>query len=221
MFAFITHQKGKFLFSAVSRLLVFVLSFSLVFGPSAAQAQTIASLNLPVPGTMVGPSQAFVPVLLKGMTIHPDNPLQFDFIIDSGNTNFTQDQIKDESQRLVKYFLASMTIPKDDLWVNLSPYEKDRIIPDDLGKTELGRDMLAQDYILKQLTASLMYPEKELGKAFWDKVYKQAKEKYGTSEIPVNTFNKVWILPETATVYEHGQTVYSVEARLKVLLDSD
>ncbi|MBI3616934.1 MAG: hypothetical protein HY210_01765, partial [Candidatus Omnitrophica bacterium] len=184
-------------------------------------AQSIASLNLPVPGAMVGPSQAFVPVLLKGMTIHPDNPLQFDFIIDSGNTNFTQDQIKDESQRLVKYFLASMTIPKDDLWVNLSPYEKDRIIPEELGKTELGRDMLAQDYILKQLTASLMYPEKELGKAFWDKVYKQAKEKYGTTEIPVDTFNKVWILPETATVYEHGQTVYIVEAKLKVMLDSD
>ena len=106
-----------------------------------------------------------------------------------------------------------MTIPKDDLWVNLSPYEKDRIIPDELGKTELGRDMLAQDYILKQLTASLMYPEKELGKAFWDKVYKQAKEKFGTTEIPVDTFNKVWILPETATVYEHGQTVYIVEAK--------
>ncbi|HQP10866.1 MAG TPA: nucleoside-diphosphate kinase, partial [Candidatus Omnitrophota bacterium] len=126
-----------------------------------------------------------------------------------------------ESEKLVKYFLASMTIPKDDLWVNLSPYENDRIIPEELGKTELGRDMLAQDYILKQLTASLMYPEKELGKKFWDKIYQKAQEQFGTSEIPVNTFNKVWVLPETATVYEHGQTVYVVNARLKVMLDSD
>ena len=30
----------------------------------------------------------------------------------------------------------------------------------------MGRDMLAQDYILKQLTASLIYPEKDLGKDF-------------------------------------------------------
>jgi len=81
--------------------------------------------------------------------------------------------------------------------------------------------MLAQDYILKQLTASLMYPEKELGKKFWDKVYTKAEEQFGTSEIPVNTFNKVWILPESATVYEHEQTVYVVNAHLKVMLDSD
>ncbi|MFA5261851.1 MAG: hypothetical protein WC450_11550, partial [Candidatus Omnitrophota bacterium] len=170
---------------------------------------------------MLAPSATFAPVLLKGMTIDPENPLKFDFIIDSGNTKFSIDQVKKESEKLVKYFLASMTIPKDDLWVNLSPYGNERIIPDELGKTELGRDMLAQDYILKQLTASLMYPEKELGKKFWDKIYQKAQEQFETSEIPVNTFNKVWILPESATVYEHEQTVYVVNARLKVMLDSD
>ena len=214
-----TSRRTRLAYRLLSAFIAFTFSFTSVIPPS--YAQSIASLNLPMPGTMVTPSAAFVPVLLKGMTIHPDNPLQFDFIIDSGNTNFKEDRIETESQRLVKYFLASMTIPKDDLWVNLSPYEKDRIIPDELGKTELGRDMLAQDYILKQLTASLMYPEKELGKEFWDKVYQKAKEKYGTTEIPVDTFNKVWILPETATVYEHGQTVYIVEAKLRVMLDAD
>jgi len=219
MFTYVKLQKGKFLFATISRTIVFVLSFSLIFSPTAAQAKTV--LNLPIPGTMISPSPAFVPVLLKGMTIHPDDPLKFDFIIDSGNTDFTTDEIKIESERLVKYFLASMTVPKDDLWVNLSPYEQDRIIPEELGKTILGRDMLAQDYILKQLTASLMYPEEELGKKFWDKVYKKAEEQFGTSEIPVNTFNKVWILPESATVYEHEQTVYIVDAHLKVMLDSD
>ena len=68
-----------------------------------------------------------------------------------------------ESKRLINYFLASLTVPENDLWVNLSPYEKDRIVPEPLSKTELGRDLLPQDYILKQLTASLMYPEDELG----------------------------------------------------------
>ncbi|MCK5260368.1 MAG: ankyrin repeat domain-containing protein, partial [Candidatus Omnitrophica bacterium] len=223
---FIVSQKNIF-YRCLSGLVVFVLTFSLIFSPTAGYAQSIFTLsgveglNLPVPGTMIHLSPAFAPVLLKGMTIHPNDPLKFDFIIDSGNTYFTIDEIKKETERLVKYFLASMTVPKDDLWVNLSPYENDRIIPDELGKTELGRDMLAQDYILKQLTASLMYPEKELGEKFWDKVYQKAEEQFGTSEIPVNTFNKVWILPENATVYEHEQTVYVVDAKLKVMLDSD
>lgn len=167
------------------------------------------------------PTDAFVPVLLKGMTIHLDDPLKFDFIIDSGNTDFTTDEIKEESERLVKYFLASMTVPKDDLWVNLSPYEQDRIIPDALSKTELGRDLLAQDYILKQLTASMMHPEDELGKKFWQRVERIAKDKYGIDEVPTDLFNKVWILPESASVYEHEQTVYIVNSRLKVMLDSD
>ena len=37
-----------------------------------------------------------------------------------------------------------------------------------------GRDLLAQDYLLKQLAASLMYPEDELGKEFWGRVYQKA-----------------------------------------------
>jgi len=184
-------------------------------------AQSIASLSLPTPGVMVMPTEAFVPVLLKGMTIHPDDALKFDFIVDSGDTEFSSDEVRKEAERLVKYFLASMTVPKNDLWVNLSPYEKDRIIPEELGKTALGRDLLAQDYILKQLTASMMYPEDELGKKFWERIRKKAEEKYGVTDIPTNTFNKVWILPESASVYEHEQTVYIVNAKLKVMLDTD
>ena len=68
----------------------------------------------------------------------------------------------------------------------------------------MGRDMLAQDYILKQLTASLIYPEKEFGKEFWGKVYAQAQKQFGTTDIPVNTFNKVWIVPDQAVIWEHN-----------------
>lgn len=75
--------------------------------------------------------------------------------------------------------------------------------------------MLAQDYILKQLTASLIYPEKNLGKDFWNKVYIQAREMYGTAQVPVNTFNKVWILPDSSKVYTHGNTVFVVKSHLK------
>src|SRR5205814_1049797 len=89
------------------------------------------------------------------------------------------------------------------------------------GQTVLGRDMLAQDYLLKQLTASLIYPEKNLGKSFWDKVYTEAQARFHTTQIPVNTFNKVWILPDTAKVYEHKTTVFVVKSHLKVMLDED
>ena len=88
--------------------------------------------------------------------------------------------------------MAALTVPEDEMWVNLSPYERDRIIEEGFGDTEMGRDLLAQDYILKQLTASLMYPEEDLGSTFWDKIYEQAYEKYWTTEIPTDIFHKVW-----------------------------
>jgi len=117
--------------------------------------------------------------------------------------------------------LASLAIPEADQWVNLSPYESNRIIKDDFGKTEMGRDLLAQDYILKQITASLIYPEQSLGKKFWDRVYSKAQEQYGTTDIPVNTFNKVWIVPDDALIYEKGNTAYVIKNHLKVMLEED
>ena len=170
---------------------------------------------------MVHLSPEFTPAYLKGIVIHPENALKFDFIIYKGDKELTDAQKKEEYTKLIKYFLASLAIPDDDQWVNLSPYEKDRIIKDDFGKTEMGRDLLAQDYMLKQITASLIYPEDNLGKKFWDKVYAEAQKQYGTTNIPVNTFNKVWILPDDALIYEKGNTAYVLKNHLKVMLEED
>src|ERR1700733_3113115 len=160
-------------------------------GPNPiAQAQ---DFKLPAPGVMVRLSPPLEPPMLKGIKVHPDNPFRFDFILDKGDSELSNDQLKDESSRLIKYFLASITVPEKDLWVNLSPYEKDRIIPNSFGLTEMGRDLLAEDYMLKQITASLIYPEDETGKKFWKRIYEEAARKFGTTNIPVNTFNKVWI----------------------------
>lgn len=180
-------------------------------------------ITLPAPGTLVHLSQAFNPPVFKGIKVHPENSLRFDFILDKGDTPLPDDQLKQESDKLIKYFLASLTIPEKDLWVNLSPYEKDRIVPDSFGKTEMGRDLLAQDYMLKQITASLIYPDDELGKQFWKRIYEQAAAKFGSAHVPVNTFNKVWIVPGKVVIYENAAagTAYVVESTLKVMLEED
>jgi len=192
------------------------------------------SFVLPKPGTMVFLSPEFSPSILKGIKIHPDNPFRFDFILERGDRqglqskapqgkSFSQNELKQEATKLIKYFFASLTVPEKDLWVNLSPYEKNRIIPPSFGLTEMGRDLLAEDYMLKQITASLIYPEDKVGKEFWQKVYAQAQSKYGTTNISINTFNKVWIVPEKAVVYENVKagTAYVEESTLKVMLEQD
>ena len=51
--------------------------------PSPGQAQTI--LNLPVPGAMVPLSPGFTPPIIRGLTIHTDNPFEFDGLTISQN----------------------------------------------------------------------------------------------------------------------------------------
>ncbi len=190
-----------------------------------AQAQ---DFRLPAPGVMVRLSPEFNPPILKGLKVHPDNPFKFDFILDTGDSGLSVEtplmaSLRNESTKLIKYFLATLTIPEKDLWVNLSPYEKNRIIPSSFGLTTMGRDLLAEDYMLKQITASLIYPEDTIGKKFWKRIYEEAAKKFGTTNIPVNTFNKVWIVPEKAVVYENAKegTAYVVESTLKVMLEQD
>ena|GEM_PF-5540237 len=211
-------------------ILLFTFTTSLIIPPSRSWAVQVEAMpwQLPKPGTMVNLSPAYEPLLIKGLTVHKDNPFLFDFIVDTGNddtdlkNDVTDIQLRKEAERLIKYFFACLTIPEKDLWVNLSPYEKNRMVPQALGQTALGRDLLAQDYILKQLSASLIYPEKALGKEFWARIYSKAQQLYGTKEIPpVNTFNKVWILADKADVYEHGQTAFVVGGHLKVMLEED
>ncbi len=208
------------MFKRVTAFLVITCFNCTLIVPPQAKAAEI-SLNLPLPGTMINLSQPYEPVIIRGLTIHKDNPLLFDFIVDVGQDNMSGAPLKKEGEKLIKYFLASLAIPDKDVWVNLSPYEKNKIIPDVLGQTDMGRDLLEQDYILKQITASLIYPEKRLGKIFWDKVYAKARAMYGTTQIPVNTFNKVWIMADRAEVFEHNQTAFVVDSHLKVMLEED
>ncbi len=220
------NHKYNIFFRLTALLMILTLSISLIIPLPCVYAQSMgvtsgSGLNLPATGTMVSISNSFAPPIIQGLTIHPNNPLNFDFIIDTGDDDLKGEEFKEESTKLIKYFLASLTVPEKELWVNLSPYESDRIIPDALGITEMGRDMLAQDYLLKQLTSSLMYPEDELGEEFWDRVYSKAYEKYGTTDIPINTFNKVWIVPDKAVVYTHEQSVFVGERHLNVMLEED
>ncbi len=210
------------IYNTHKRVIAFLVLMSFLLScigfPTPSRAQEIP---LPVPGTMVHLSQAFTPAHLVGMTIHPENALHFDFLINRGDERLSRAAKTEEYKKLVKYFLASLAIPDQDQWVNLSPYVKNRIIQDNFGKTEMGRDLLGQDYVLKQITSSLIYPEDNLGKKFWDKVYARAWKEYGTTNIPVNTFNKVWIIPDEAVIYESGNTAYVLRNHLKVMLEED
>lgn len=166
-------------------------------------------------------SGSFSPVMLKGMVIYPQNPLMIDFAIDQGQEDMDEETLKKQTIELIQYFLAGLTIPQKDLWVNLSPVEPERMIDAVLAQTDLGQGLLAQDYVLKQVASSLLFPEGDVGREFWKRIYANAQQKLGTTEIPTDVLNKVWIMPDIAKIYRLGDKIVIADMRLKVLLEKD
>lgn len=141
--------------------------------------------------------------VLKGVKIDPGDPLSFSFIIDMGDESEISE---DDAGRLVKYFLAGLTVPAESLWVNLAPYEKDRVVDEVLGITDMGADMLEQDYVLKQLSSGLTHPDTPTGRAYW--------------QVESGELSKIWIEPKTAVVKEDRGLALITEADMKVVSEA-
>lgn len=168
--------------------------------------------NLPVPGTMVTLSKSYVPPLLEAISFDKENPQDLTFYIDPNDAQISS---QEDNQRLVEYFLTALTVPQEHLWVNLSPYESQRVVEDDFVATQMGRDLLAQDYMLKQVSASITNPATALGEAYWSRV--------NSEELGVNrdSFSKIWIVPDTALVYENGLKAAVADTYLKLMTEAD
>lgn len=165
----------------------------------ALGANKVYAQNLNVPNETV----------LRGLVIDPKNPLYLEFVVD-GSVNAIVS--KSEIGEIVEFFLAGITVPEEDLWVNLSPHERDRIMPEVLGVTKLGENMLQQDYVLKQRASALTNPNTDLGAKFWQKTISDGNSSLNT------LMSKIWILPDTAKISENDKnnTVLIVDSKLKL-----
>jgi hypothetical protein len=203
---------GKYKFFYLISLAFFFVSLF----PSRLWAQTEAEPAAVPAGT---PS-------LRAVRLDPKDPLRMEFIFNS-RVGLSKAVVS----RTVEYFLAAMTIPEQDLWVNLSPYEQGRVMDDGLAKTSFGESLLKEDYLLKQLAASLTNPETEAGKKYWDEINSTPLAALGGSSTTTShgalragaqsSFTKVWIVPAGAQVKENGYAAYIEHSALEVLTDED
>lgn len=204
---------NKFLSAKLAFSLSFFFLLSIIVQDISLCGLVYASeLALPAPNMILKASREFSEPVLRGLRLDKQNPYKFEFIIDTQNMDNVS---KTEVETLVKYFLAGLSVSKDKLWVNLSPYEKDRIIDDKLEKTELGKDILMQDYILKQFSSSLTNPATDLGKKYWDLL--------NNSDFAQSAalLNKIWISPDKTEVYQKNDVVLITKASLKVDTEKD
>jgi len=170
---------------------------------------------------MVALSRPTESVMLTGIKTFPGEPFRLDFLIDEGDRHLSSKERGAEAMRLIKYFMAALTVPESDLWVNLSPYEKDRVIAPGFGKTDMGSDMLAQDYLLKRLSASLTYPKGNLGEDYWRQLRAEMSDRFGSADRTVETMHRIWIVPDIADVVVADGAACIAKTKLKVMMEKD
>ena len=201
---------GKLILTIV--IVTFCFSFVLTDILRLRNANAVAlELGLPAPTHMLKISKDMSFSLLKGIKVNPNNPFDLEFIIDSFND---QKFSEVEAQRLVKYFIAGLAVPADKLWVNLSPYEANRVVSDELMGTDLANDMLCQDYVLKQLASSLTHPDTPTGKTYWSMESGDSKLDIGQE------MGKIWIVPGIIDVYEQDNLAIITDAQLDIKSES-
>lgn len=226
-----------------------ILDVFKLFGASIHAGTTSILTNirrpkkLPDPDLILLPSRPFEPVTLNGLKTDKTNPLRnLDWVVNKGDSKLEADGLKSETAKLLNYFLTCIAIPEDDAYVNLAPDKNVRLLSESLSDTQLGNDLLEFDYRLKRLSASLLHPDIETGRAFWKEVKRRIRSKGGIIDENLSTFQRVWIVPEKAVVYvgslddvkkenaeyEKGQNAtddiqnaYIVDSKLKAMTEQE
>jgi hypothetical protein len=161
------------------------------------------------------PSSSSSLLALKGAQILPSEGLTIEFYFEHRDVPFDQGGV----DRAARIFLSGLAFDAKDLWVNLSPYEEDRVMSPLLAVTELGEILVQQDYVLKKRAALLTHPDTRQGQVFWSQLANPSQNK--TSGKSAHALTKVWIVPQFADVYNLGDAAVLGDMRLKVLVEKD
>lgn len=157
-------------------------------------------------------------IILRAASLDLTNPYNFKFYFDKQKYSLTP---KKDIEKIITYFLEFLTIPSEKLWVNLSPYEPERIIDPVLSQLSLGKDLVQADYQLKQLVNSLIHGNSQEAKLFWNKVNTTCLKIAKTTNLTLSLANKIWLVPDKGEIYYYQGSVFIKNSSLKALMQED
>jgi hypothetical protein len=153
------------------------------------------------------------------------------YVIKAQQTSDSNQQLtlEDNSELSFTSFLTGLVLPQSDFWVNLNPWEPDRIIESDLALTDSGRVMLEADIAMKRSFSSYENPGNgEIGSTFWDLLDQKQTDLVNTimknhpseindlNDIQFSPVTRHWIIPDKIEAYENNGGLYIADATLTV-----
>ncbi len=166
----------------------------------------------------------YSPPTLKSLIVHPESTDNyFDFILDTQEEPVeNEEKLEPMAKELIDYFFLGITLPSEDLWVNLNSVRQNAITSPRLALTDIGKVLLEADLRLKKDCCRFTDPRTRTGKEYWSKLQARLNEEgLSTSQLPIG--NRFWIIPAEASVEEDkdNHTVTIVKSRLKVCLQQE
>jgi hypothetical protein len=140
------------------------------------------------------------PPRLLGICVRPSDPEWLLPLYTKAGLDIGSEEWERLKKLFLSYFYTNLALPGDDLHVNLSTFQKDRMMPRNVAQTELGRMLAEQDCVLKQVTASILHPNHPAGRRYWDEIEVLSK-RIGNNG-PVELWQKVWIVAGSATLQQ-------------------
>jgi hypothetical protein len=126
-------------------------------------------------------------------------------------------------------FITGLVVPDNKFWVNLEPWEVDRIIDEQLRKSDVGRIMLEADLQMKRDIHYYDNPcATETGVAFWnlfdekrDALVEQCMKKFpgdieDIDNVQFFPVERHWIVPDKIYSYTNGTQIYVINATLTI-----
>ena len=126
-------------------------------------------------------------------------------------------------------FMTGLAVHDNKFWVNLNPWEADRIIDKELEQSDVGRIMLEADLQMKKDFSNYENPcTNETGKALWGLLEKkrEALAQQCMSKFPGEVRNidsirfrpvtRHWIIPDKVYAYTNGSQIYIINSTLTI-----
>jgi hypothetical protein len=137
--------------------------------------------------------------------------------------------LKEASALSAKAFIAGLTIPNHKFWVNLNPWEPERIIEKDVSPTDVGRIMLEADLQMKKDFNKYEDPcHSQVGVKYWKLLDEEREKLIGacmkkhpgeikeSRNILFSATTRHWIVPDGIKVYGNDEEAYVANATLKI-----
>jgi hypothetical protein len=180
----------------------------------------------------------FTSIKLNYISVSTDQEggVNFDIILKAQKANGSSPGIDPINSTVIgaTAFMTGLAIPSDKFWVNLNPWEPDRIIEEELSQSEVGRIMLEADLQMKKDFSNYINPcNNEMSNDLWNNLdnkreilVQRCMSKYPGEIQNKNNVNfrpatRLWITPDKIFTYSNDSQIYIINATLTIQSEAD